>query len=95
MAKITLKDITDTYKELTSLELLKDRGYEKDDNRKAEKQMFDSMELELAISKLKPKQQQIVRLIGEGYTHREIAQMLNVGRVSVRRTLDRIRDMMS
>jgi RNA polymerase sigma factor (sigma-70 family) len=92
MKKITI--IEQAYQPIVSLDLLKGEGYEKGDGGKDAQRVVDRLEIELAIKKLKPKQQEIVRLIGEGYSHREIAKMIGVGKVTVRRTLDKVRDIL-
>ena len=56
------------------------------------KQLTDSLELELALNKLSEEEQVIVRKINEGYSHREIAKELSINKDAVRRTLDKILD---
>lgn len=53
-------------------------------------QLIDSLELELAIQKLTKEEQEIVLMVKEGYTQREIEKKLVINHRKIRATLDKL-----
>lgn len=61
------------------------------DKGKQVKDLENSLEIKLAIKKLKPKQKRIIKMIDSGYTWREIQKKLKVGQHTIERLLAKIR----
>ncbi len=56
----------------------------------AEKNIMDSLELQMATKKLSEKEKVIMQKINEGYSHREVAKELKISKNTVRGTLDKV-----
>lgn len=91
MSKITINEIEEAMKPELSLDQLKESGFEQGDRGRHAEQIRNISVVKELFYKLNKEEQQIARMIMNGYSKREICRMLEVSHHTIRATLDKIR----
>ena len=90
MTKITIKDVINANQTISSVEELKEAGFEKGCNCKEIESVVNKLEIEFAKKRLNHKERQIVELIEFGYNNKQICDDLKVSHHTIRATLDKL-----
>jgi DNA-binding NarL/FixJ family response regulator len=90
MNKITIKDVINANQPISSVEELKEAGFEKGCNCKEIESVVNKLEIDLAKKRLTHKERQIIGLIEIGYTYKQIEEELGVNAKTVRTILDKM-----
>jgi len=89
---ITIRDIERIKEEVSSLDNLEEKDFEFGRDCKEIKNVVTQLELSIAFKKLDKQERKIADMIEFGYSQREIAKELKVSSKTIRKTLDKIRD---